>query len=427
MGTSVLHIKTDIECKVFLFDEEKGVATPGKYYNLEVRKGEQHLHFISNDGEMYYDEIYIVENEDSDYVLELDKSKFESEVFDTVATEKELEDGFEDGYGVVYSEDGLQLLKCKNADLVSYTIKSGCKVIRRCAFVHDMFHLSRLKWINIPNTVTYIADYAFAHCLELTSVFIPSSVTHIGKQPFHFDEDLISIVIDGCNPKYDSRNNCNAVIESASNTLIIGCKETIIPDTIEHIGESAFEECKGLQSLNIPNSVVSIGGRAFAKCGAIRDDEGTQIRWIAGITSIRIPDSVTYIGNEAFRNCNCLDDVILSNSLTSIGERAFEGCGFNSVVLPSSIRIINKEAFSYCRGLETITIPDSVSVMGDGAFEGCDNMSSIVFQGEVHYIGQSCLRQCSSLHKIQISKGSRIHYERLLPHELHDILIEVND
>ena len=102
--------------------------------------------------------------------------------------------------------------------------------------------------------VTSIDTLAFYYCSELTSIDLPNSITEIGQQAFGRCPGLTSIVVESGNPRYDSRNNCNAIIETASNTLIAGCKNTTIPNSVTAIGNFAFEGCTGLTSIEIPMS-----------------------------------------------------------------------------------------------------------------------------------------------------------------------------
>ena len=132
----------------------------------------------------------------------------------------------------------------------------------------------------IPATVTYdgitypvtsIEALAFYHCTELTSIDIPNSVTEIGQEAFGRCPGLASIVVESGNPRFDSRNNCNAIIETANNVLIVGCKNTIIPNSVTEIGNLAFDACDSLTSIVIPNSVTAIGDSAFYDCGRLTD------------------------------------------------------------------------------------------------------------------------------------------------------------
>ena len=122
----------------------------------------------------------------------------------------------------------------------------------------------------IPNSVATIGKFAFAGCTNMKSIAIPASVTAIGNNVMRNCSKLEQIVVARGNAIFDSRDNCNAVIETASNTLILGCKRTFIPATVTSIGESAFFGCSGLTAITIPHSVTAIGGSAFAYCTGLR-------------------------------------------------------------------------------------------------------------------------------------------------------------
>ena len=174
------------------------------------------------------------------------------------------------------------------------------------------YDCSGLTSVNIPNSVTSIGENAFNGCSGLTSVTIPNSVTSIGNDAFYGCTGLTSIKVASGNSVYDSRENCNAIIETATNTLISGCKNTIITNSVTEIGDMAFFGCSGLTSVNIPNSVTSIGAFAFSYC--------------SGLTNITIGNSVTSIGSSAFRDCSGLTSLTIPNSVTSIGNSAFYDC-----------------------------------------------------------------------------------------------------
>lgn len=149
--------------------------------------------------------------------------------------------------------------------LTSVTIGNSVTIINGNAFGNCI----GLTSVTIPNSVTTIQDGAFYGCSGLTSVTIPSSVTYISFSAFSNCSGLTSLVVDEGNIHYDSRDNCNAIIETALNRLVLGCNTTIIPNSITAIGNSAFSNCSGLTSLTIPNSVTFIGGYAFSGCDGL--------------------------------------------------------------------------------------------------------------------------------------------------------------
>ena len=150
------------------------------------------------------------------------------------------------------------------------------------------------------------------------------------------------MVVDGGNSVYDSRNNCNAIIETATNTLISGCKSTTIPNSVTSIGGSAFSGCSGLTSVTIPNSVTRIGDGAFYR---------------SGLVSVTIPNSVTSIGYATFRDCRGLTSVTIGNGVTTIEENAFYNCRtLTSIDIPSSVTSIGYSAFSVCIGLSSVIV-----------------------------------------------------------------------
>ena len=281
-------------------------------------------------------------------------------------------------------------------ELTSVTIGNSVKSIGESAFTG----CNGLTSVTIPNSVSYIGWDAFSDCSGLTSVTIPNSVTYIAQGAFSACSELTSIQVEFGNPTYDSRDNCNAIIDTAAHTIIAGCMNTTIPNSVTTIGDRAFCGCSGLTGVTIPNSVAAIGESAFSRC--------------SGLMSVTIPNSVTTIRNYAFYRCSDLASVSIGNSVTTIGEEAFYGCcgltsiqvgrgnptydsrdncnaiietatntliaGCMNTTIPNTVITIGVRAFIVCRSLTSVSIPNSVTSISKGAFFGCSGLTSITVE-----------------------------------------------
>ena len=198
----------------------------------------------------------------------------------------------------------------------------------------------KLEEINLPEKLSIIDVSAFAYCESLKSLVIPPNVMSIGAGAFKECSGMRSITVDKGNKVYDSRNDCNAVILSSNNTLVVGCASTLIPKDILIIGDMAFCGCKDLTSISIPNGVTNICKGAFT--------------W-SGLTSVDIPNSVTRIGEFAFQSCK----------------------NIKSFTIPESVTVIDEVAFSGCDSLKTITILGKDTYIGDGAFASSPELTDV--------------------------------------------------
>ena len=329
---------------------------------------------------------------------------------------------------------------CDCDGLMSVTFGGGVTSIGNGAFA-ICFGLTS---VTIPNSVTSIGEGAFSSCDGLSSVTIGNSVTSIGDEVFYGCSSLTSMVVENGNTVYDSRNNCNAIIETATNTLILGCKNTIIPNSVTSIGESAFELCTGLTSITIPNGVTSIGGNAFQDC--------------YGLTSITIANSVTSIGESAFYYCSGLkhmyveweepisilgdvfDDVALSEvnlhipcrtrtayqtadvwkDFGSITEGIASGtCGAqgdnltwnicNSILtIKGTGAMANYTSsspapwYSHISNIKDVVIEENVTSIGNYAFSGCTSLTSVTISNSVSSIGSYAFSSCKNLTSIEL-------------------------
>ena len=224
--------------------------------------------------------------------------------------------------------------------LSSIEIPEGVTTIGECAFLYCW----GLKSITIPNSVTEIGSTSF-HETGLTSIFIPHAVDSIGYRAFTGCPYLESIIVEEGNAKFDSRNGCNAIIETASNTLIAGCKNTIIPEGVLAIGGCAFEQLNDeLTTITIPGTVKFIGEYAFSAT--------------TGLSSIVIPEGVEEIGSFCFYGCSDLQSISLPQTLVKLGEGAFRDNGkLKTIVIPKNVEEIN-HSFWNCDNLESIIVED---------------------------------------------------------------------
>lgn len=169
---------------------------------------------------------------------------------------------------------------------------------------------TNLDAVEIPESIISIGEKAFNQCKKLKSVTIPSSTISIGTNPFCDCPAIETIAVEAGNPKFDSRQNCNAIILTSSNTLISGCQNTKIPYGVKTIDEYAFYGTEKLEGLVIPNSVTIISDFAFCNSNII-----TEV--------FRIPNSVEYIGKYAFSGLTEVYTIIIGESTQYIGSRAF--------------------------------------------------------------------------------------------------------
>lgn len=238
--------------------------------------------------------------------------------------------------------------------LKQVSIPASVTAIERCAFDN----CSSLQELELVDGLQSIGSQAFYGCSKLPSVVIPSTVTAIQPTAFTACKSMVEMTVDASNPVYDSRNGCNAIIETASNKLIVGCKVTQIPGNVTTIGASAFSNCSELTSITIPTSVTCIEGNAFYYCSALQ--------------SITIPNSVTEIKKSAFSHCSKLQRLVVPGSVTTIGSNAFEYCkGLTSVTLGNGVQDLNSFVFSNCEALVSVTLPNTLKTIGSLAFFYC--------------------------------------------------------
>ncbi len=305
--------------------------------------------------------------------------------------------------------------------LTGVTLPAGVTAIGYQGF----YGCTALTAITIPEGVTAIGDSAFWGCAALKSIVIPKTVQSIETSIFAGCTALESITVAAGNEAYHSAGNC--LIETATKTLIAGCRNSVIPTdgSIAKIGEWAFGYCPDLTTVAVPAGVTEIGYCAFYGC--------------ADLTGITIPKSVTAIGIHPFADCpnltsvtveagntvyhsagNCLIEtqtktlvagcktsvIPADGSVTAIGNDALSDCtGLETLVIPEGVTAIGAYAFDMCADLKSVTLPDSVTAIGHSAFENCPALTAIVLPEGLTAIEKYTFMRCTALESVAIPKS----------------------
>ncbi len=301
-----------------------------------------------------------------------------------------------------------------NIDIPSYVTQNRAIYIVTAIESRAFSECSSVTSVNIPNSVTEIGSYAFYMCSSLKSVDIPNSVTTIGSYAF-YRSGIADINVGSSNPRFASDDG---ILFSKNMDTIICYPQGktnstyTIPGSVTTIGDSAFDECRSLTSVNIGNSVKTIEIGAFGMCSSLTSIDIPNSVTLMGnvaffgcssLTTVNIGNSITSIGELTFYGCDSLTTVNIGNSVNSIGEKAFQGCGkLTYIDIPNSVNSIGNEAFGMCSSLTSINIPNSVNSIGYGVFYGCSKLTTVNIGNSVNSIGSSAFSGCSSLRKIKI-------------------------
>ena len=326
-------------------------------------------------------------------------------------------------------------------DIIKVILPSTMTYISRMAFQE----CQNLESINIPDSVQCIDDYAFWNCLSLTSIHIPA-LTQVGKEVFESCRSLRSITVSEENPYIDSRCNCNAIIDTATDTLLYGGPASEVPSGVKVIGQNAFHSCDTLKSIVLPEGLTKIESRAFVGCHnleTINLPEGLEtigdkaFSFCEALTGIDIPNTVKTIGNDAFNCCSSLTRINIP-ACAELGSAAFAGCGAiecisvdennptydnrggcnaiiethtntlikgcKSTVIPENVKVIGDWAFECCKDLETINIPKTVTAIGRQAFSAT-GLKQISLPDGLMSIGDSAFEQCVALTNVKLPKN----------------------
>ena len=290
------------------------------------------------------------------------------------------------------------------------------------------YNCESLATIEFLKNLRSIKSEAFIGCQSLTSIFIPKNVSEIGGQPtepafwlvvdghpFKGCLNISSIAVDEENATFDSRDGCNAIIETATNTLLYGCEATSIPGSVTALGAGAFRSCT-FSSFTIPENITAIGNECFRFCNNLKEiiipenveyigeDVFLECR---GLTTAKVEAKVERLSTGTFRGCSSLTDVTLPDNMKKIGGRAFEKCESLTSIdfLPDNLETIEANAFADCKSLTSIDLPDNLNIIEGGAFKGC-GLTNIDFWPEnIKTIGGETFSYCGSLTTISLPNG----------------------
>ena len=295
----------------------------------------------------------------------------------TKVTDQDRAEGVLDEWGVLYSKDGLRLLK-GNESLTVYTVREGTRVICDEAF----YYCTSLETLNLPAGLTSIGDSAFYECKSLKTLNLPAGLTSIGANPFSGCDEL---KLSNHSSHFKIQNNLLLSSDGSQLISYMGKGSSVtIPDCVRSIGDSAFYYCTFLETLNLPDGVKSIGGYAFFGCESletlnlpdgVKSIGDSAFSWCSSLKTLNLPAGLTSVGDSAFSECNSLETLNLPAGLTSIGDSAFYGCkSLKTLNLPDGVKSIGDSAFSECNSLETLNLPDGLKSIGANPFSGCDEL-----------------------------------------------------
>lgn len=316
---------------------------------------------------------------------------------------------------VYYSRGG-------NAIIERYTYKliAGCVNTKIPDDVVEIdegaFSGTGISQIKLPDGLQRIGNYAFSKCTQLRSLTIPASVSEIGKEIFQSASNITTLSVDENNQKYDSREDCNAIIETAANTLIYGCGNTKVLEGVIKIGDYAFSGCKNLAEIKLPNSVTSIGNWCFSK---------------SSLKSVVIPDTVTEIGEGAFWGCRLLEKITIPAA--KFGSHAFyESGSLSEVYFSDSVKCLDMRQFtngdaSSCDDVKPFKHLKELRF--SASLEKIENLNyyfqdidTLVFEGHIPETNGS-FKECKI--KELIINQSRKHAGEI-PADIHDALTKGN-
>ena len=262
------------------------------------------------------------------------------------------------------------------------------KYIGDCSFEY----CQELETLELPQQLEYIGDNAFIGCKKIKEINIPEKVKHIGAGAFSGVQrsgynSVEKYEVDPDNIYFHTMDNGNAIVETATKTLVCGTKNTKITENIEVIGPSAFFWVE-LRDIEIPTTVSKIDDKSFYNCA---------------LTEIVIPNTVSDIGNAAFSYCENLKKVTLPANFTKINNSVFAYCKkLSEINLPRTITYIGEQAFYHCEELEDIVFPENLSYIGSYAFDSCAGSACVSIPEKVRFVGSGAFSYWNKIETVEV-------------------------
>lgn len=295
------------------------------------------------------------------------------------------------------------------ADTLSETLVIPQRV-RHKEKVYDVYEIGDNGFVGyqgenviIPDGVKVVGENAFYGCSHLTSIEIPASVMIVKNGAIANCPNLEIVSVSNFNIRYDSRNNCNAVVETNSNKLIAGCSKTVIPASITSIGTRAFQDCVKLYDVIIPEGVKNIESEAFLRCYDMK--------------TVRLPQSLVSIDGDAFNDCQSLSEVLIPMNVENIDYNPFSNCpGLNRIRVDARNKyydsrdgcnaIMETASGTLVSACSNTIIPSSTKSIRMFAFKGLIKLSTITVPASVCKIDGGCIADCPNLTSIQVEPGN---------------------